>query len=162
MPLHGESPARFSVIPPLGEDTRCPACKHSNEDLVHFLLTCPGLDRPPDWPKTIRPLILLLARSEQDMKAAAEMGDNADRNRSECPPHKSTALTWHAECFPTLSFPPSLPLSLFSRSFSSSLQLSLTHSSLSTSITLPLFHLLSPFLSLSFSLSLSLSPSPPH
>jgi hypothetical protein len=73
LPLHGESPARFSVIPPLGEDTICPACKHANEDLTHFLLACPGLERPPDWPKTIRPLILLLARSEQDMKAAAEM-----------------------------------------------------------------------------------------
>jgi len=73
LPLHGESPARFSIIPPLGEDTRCPVCKHANEDLAHFLLACPGLDRPPDWPKTIRPLILLLARSEQDMKAAAEM-----------------------------------------------------------------------------------------
>jgi hypothetical protein len=44
LPLHGESPARFSVIPSL-------VCKHANEDLVHFLLTCPGLDRPPDWPK---------------------------------------------------------------------------------------------------------------
>jgi hypothetical protein len=48
LPLHGEYPARFSVTPPLGEDTRCPACKHANEDLAHFLLTCPGLDRPPD------------------------------------------------------------------------------------------------------------------
>ena len=73
LPLHGESPARFSVIPPLGEDTSCPVCKHANEDLAHFLLTCPGLDRPPDWPKTIRALILLLSRSEQDLRAAAEM-----------------------------------------------------------------------------------------
>ncbi len=38
LPLHGESPARFSVIPYLGEDTRCPVCKHANDDLVHFLL----------------------------------------------------------------------------------------------------------------------------
>jgi hypothetical protein len=51
LPLHGESPARFSVIPSLGEDTRCPVCMQANEDLVHFLLTCPGLDRPPDLPK---------------------------------------------------------------------------------------------------------------
>jgi hypothetical protein len=82
LPLHGESPARFSVIPPLAEDTRCPVCKHANEDLIHFLLTCPGLDRPPDWPKTIRSLILLLARSEQDLKA-----DRTHNNRIECPPH---------------------------------------------------------------------------
>ena len=31
LPLHGESPARFSVIPPLGEDTSCPVCKHAND-----------------------------------------------------------------------------------------------------------------------------------
>jgi hypothetical protein len=73
LPLHGESPARFSVIPPLMEDTGCPVYKQANEDLTHFLLACPGLDRPRDWPKTIRPLILIWARSEQDMKAAAEM-----------------------------------------------------------------------------------------
>ncbi len=42
----------YGSLPPSGEDTRCPVCKHANEDLVH-LLTCPGLDRPPDWPKTI-------------------------------------------------------------------------------------------------------------
>ena len=89
LPLHGESPARFSVIPPLGKDTSCPVCKHANEDLAHFLLACPGLDRPPDWPKTIRSLILLFARSEQDLKAAAEMWRQRRphaQKRSECPP----------------------------------------------------------------------------
>ena len=73
LPLHGVTPARFSVSPPLEGDNSCPVCGHILEDLKHFLLECPKLNRPPDWPVTIRSLLRLFATSVQALVAAAAM-----------------------------------------------------------------------------------------